>query len=50
MSFDHAFSATMQAEGGHAVVDGHETYMGIDRTKHPAWAGWRIIDECVAYG
>jgi len=47
MSFARAFSTTMQIEGGHAVVDGHETYMGIDRTKHPLWPGWPIIDECL---
>lgn len=40
----------MHIEGGYGIVDGHETYMGIDRTKHPAWPGWRIIDECVAHG
>lgn len=50
MSFERGFTATMQVEGGHAIVDGHETYMGIDRTKHPAWPGWRIIDECLAHG
>lgn len=50
MSFSRAFGTTMHIEGGHAVVDGHETYMGIDRTKHPAWPGWAVIDECLAHG
>lgn len=48
MSFEHGFAVTMKHEGGHAIVDGHETYMGIDRTKHPQWSGWKIIDECIA--
>ncbi|MGD9950285.1 MAG: glycosyl hydrolase 108 family protein [Desulfobulbus sp.] len=49
MSFTRAFATTMQVEGGHAIVDGHETYMGIDRIKHSRWPGWQIIDECFAH-
>ncbi|MDR2551434.1 MAG: hypothetical protein LBD10_14685 [Desulfobulbus sp.] len=44
MSFDKAFAATTAFEGGHTIVDGHETYMGIDRNQHPEWGGWSIID------
>lgn len=50
MSFDRGFSTIMQFEGGHAIVDGHETFMGIDRTRHPAWTGWAIIDDCLTNG
>ncbi|MDR2551435.1 MAG: hypothetical protein LBD10_14690 [Desulfobulbus sp.] len=50
MSFDKAFATTMAFEGGHTIVDGHETYMGIDRTKHPTWRGWAIIDACLKEG
>ncbi|WP_310601187.1 glycosyl hydrolase 108 family protein [Desulfobulbus sp.] len=50
MSFDKAFAVTMASEGGYGVVDGHETYMGIDRTKHSNWHGWVIIDDCLHQG
>lgn len=50
MSFERAFARTMKHEGGHAIVDGHETYMGIDRTKHPEWPGWKEIEDCREYG
>ena len=50
MSYARAFSTTMQIEGGHAIVDGHETYMGIDRVRHPWWQGWAIIDEALVLG
>lgn len=50
MSFTRAFATTMQHEGGHAIVAGHETYMGIDRVKHPRWPGWVLIDELIELG
>lgn len=53
MSFDRAFAATMQSEGGYVnnpKDPGGETYMGIARTRHPYWPGWAIVDECRADG
>ncbi len=50
MSFERAFASTMKHEGGYAIVGGHETYMGIDRTKHPQWQGWQIVDKCIFHG
>ncbi|MDD2467167.1 MAG: glycosyl hydrolase 108 family protein [Desulfobulbus sp.] len=50
MSFEKAFAKTMKHEGGYAIVDGHETYMGIDRTKHPQWSGWQEIEDCIEQG
>jgi len=50
MSFERAFATTMVIEAGHAIVDGHETYMGIDRVRHPEWAGWQVIDETRLHG
>ena len=46
MSFDKAFASTMKSEGGYTLIDGHETFMGIDRVKHPEWLGWSAIDYC----
>lgn len=48
MSFEKAFAATMQHEGGYAnnpKDKGGETYMGIARNRHPEWDGWPIVDE-----
>ncbi len=50
MSFEHAFAQTMKSEGGYTIVDGHETFMGIDRTKHPQWPGWQEIEDCLMGG
>ena len=50
MSFERAFAATMQVEGGYAIVDGHETFMGIDRVRQPQWDGWPVIDEARLHG
>lgn len=50
MGFDRGFAFAMVMEGGHAIVDGHETYMGIDRVKQPNWQGWEIIDDARLHG
>lgn len=53
MSFERAFAATMQHEGGYVnnpQDPGGETYMGIARNHHPKWAGWKIIDDCLKHG
>lgn len=47
MSFEKAFAATMQHEGGYSnnpKDKGGETYMGIARNRHPDWEGWPIVD------
>lgn len=53
MSFERAFAATLQHEGGYSnnpTDKGGETYMGIARNKHPQWPGWPLIDDCLQYG
>ena len=53
MSFERAFAATMQHEGGYVndpADPGGETYMGVARNHHPKWPGWPIIDECLRHG
>jgi lysozyme family protein len=53
MSFERAFAATMQHEGGYTKNPkdpGGETYMGIARNHHPGWSGWAIIDDCLRHG
>ncbi|MFN6111196.1 MAG: glycoside hydrolase family 108 protein [Planctomycetota bacterium] len=46
--FEIAFDETMLHEGGY-VDDpddrGGETYRGVARKFHPAWTGWKIVDE-----
>ncbi|MFN9247254.1 MAG: glycoside hydrolase family 108 protein [Planctomycetota bacterium] len=46
--FEIAFDETMLHEGGY-VDDpddrGGETYRGVARKFHPAWPGWKIVDE-----
>ena len=45
--FCTAFCRTMQHEGGFADDPddpGGMTYMGIARSRHPAWQGWQVID------
>ena len=48
--FDPAFDRMIQNEGGYRLVNvtadrGGQTYAGIARNFHPAWPGWRIIDN-----
>lgn len=45
--FKKAYAKTEKFEGGYANNPndrGGETYKGIARKFHPAWAGWKIID------
>lgn len=45
--FSTAFDITSAHEGGYAndpLDRGGETYRGIARVHHPAWAGWKRID------
>ena len=48
VSFETAYKQTKRFEGGY-VCDkadaGGETYRGITRRDHPAWEGWRKVDE-----
>ena len=44
-NFTKALSASSVAASGYAVnSEGTEIYRGIDRTIHPEWDGWPIID------
>jgi lysozyme family protein len=46
--FETAYYLTNEIEGGYANAPddrGGETYRGIARKFHPAWQGWKIIDE-----
>ena len=46
--FDIALARTLRFEGGYSSNpndSGGETYRGITRNFHPAWAGWPIIDK-----
>ena len=48
MVFTTAFAQMMGHEGGYANNpddNGGETYCGISRKFHPAWAGWQHIDS-----
>lgn len=48
--FDPAFERMIQNEGGYRLINiaedrGGQTYAGIARNFHPAWPGWKIIDN-----
>lgn len=48
--FESAFEKTIQNEGGYALSSvkgdrGGQTYAGIARNFHPAWPGWRYVDN-----
>ncbi len=46
--FPKAYDETMTNEGGWVndkTDRGGETYCGISRKFHPAWLGWRVIDQ-----
>lgn len=49
-AFDPAFERMIQNEGGYRLINiaedrGGQTYAGIARNFHPAWPGWKIIDN-----
>lgn len=49
-NFKPAFDLTMGHEGGYSNDpddSGGETYRGIARNFHPAWEGWKILDQYV---
>jgi lysozyme family protein len=54
MPFDDVyFNVTKGFEGGYAKDPsdaGGETFRGVSRVSHPAWVGWRMIDEAKRKG
>ena len=50
--YQSALTGLLAREGGlsnHPHDKGGETCMGIARTFHPEWPGWRIVDACRAH-
>ena len=47
-ALQRALINTKQIEGGYTIINGHETYCGIDRVYWPEWSGWGIVDDCTA--
>ena len=43
--FKQALAKTLEHEGGYTIINGHETYRGIDRVYWPDWGGWDIVDD-----